>query len=255
MRNPDLSPTGFASALTSVSYNELEHTCTLTFEAALPEQLDENSVLFNRRFSTGHFIIRNNRFIHNRARGILIHGSYGIVTHNVFESIQGAAIQIESGCESRWSEGTGVTHLEISHNLFRNCDLNAWQMAVIYMGVYLPGGRTAYPIFRDISIEHNTIANSPRMAMFLSSCRDIVVQSNVIINANQVPLEQYHYGSSQEESPIYDEVYRGTIQLLHASDAVIMNNKCFATTKQYESGIHADPDTTRNIEIAFNTGF
>ncbi|MDQ8735198.1 right-handed parallel beta-helix repeat-containing protein [Paenibacillus sp. LHD-38] len=255
LRNPDLSPMQFSSPLVGVSYNEDEHTCTLTFEDVLPELLDENSVLFNRRFSTDHFIIRNNRFTHNRARGILIHGSHGIVEHNLFENIQGAAIQIESGCESRWSEGTGVKQVAIRHNIFRNCDLNAWQMAVIYMGVYLPGGRTPYPIFSDIWIEHNTIVNSPRMAMFLSSCRNITVQGNTIINANQVPLKQHHYGSSQEEAPIYDEVYRGTIHLLHASDVTIANNKCFSTTTRYESGIYADADTTRNIEIAQNTGF
>jgi len=255
LRHPDLSPTGFASELTSVRYNEQDHTCTLTFADALPSPLDNQTVLFNRRFSTNHFIIRNNRFTHNRARGMLIHGSHGIVSHNLFESIQGAAIQIESGCESRWSEGTGVTNLEISHNIFRNCDLNAWQMAVIYMGVYLPGGRTPYPIFSKIAITHNTIVNSPRMAMFLSSCKEVLVSDNAIINANQMPLTRNQYGSSQEESPTYDEAYHGAIGLMHASDVNITRNTCFSTTTQEESGIYADPLTTHHIEIVHNTGF
>lgn len=76
-----------------------------------------------------------------------------------------------------------------------------------------------------------------------------------MINANQIPLQQKSYGSSQEEAPIYDEIYRGTIHLLHASDVIIENNKCISTTNRYEKGIHADGHTTRNIVMAHNTGF
>lgn len=64
-------------------------------------------------------------------------GSNGLVEDNIFENIQGAAIQIETGCESRWSEGHGVQNLILRRNVIRHCDLNAWQMAVLYMGVYL----------------------------------------------------------------------------------------------------------------------
>jgi parallel beta-helix repeat protein len=121
LRNPDLSPLDFSSKLIDVSYDEQQFVCKLTFEDVLPEHLDENTVLFNRRFSTNHFIIRNNRFTNNRARGLLIHGSNGIVENNVFDSIQGAAIQIEAGCESRWSEGTGVSQLTIRHMHHDDC--------------------------------------------------------------------------------------------------------------------------------------
>lgn len=255
LRNPDLSPMDFSSELMEVSYDEQQFVCKLTFKDVLPEHLDENTVLFNLRFSTNHFIIRNNRFTNNRARGLLIHGSNGIVENNVFDSIQGAAIQIEAGCESRWSEGTGVHQLAIRHNIFRNCDLNAWQMAVIYMGVYLPGGRTSFPIFNNIWIEDNTIINCPRMAMFLSSCHHVTVQRNAIINSNQIPLEQESYGSSQQEQPVYNESYRGVIHIVKASDVTVTHNKCITTTIQTDNTIFADASSTRDITIEYNMGF
>ncbi|MBD2845476.1 right-handed parallel beta-helix repeat-containing protein [Paenibacillus sp. IB182496] len=201
-----------------------------------------------------HFIIRHNRFTNNRARGVLIHGFDGLVEHNVFDSIQGAAIQIETGSEARWSEGHGAGNLVIRNNQFRNCDLNAWQMAVLYMGVYLPGGRTAYPIFEQILIERNTFVNCPRMAMFLSSCRDVRVIGNTIINANQIPMDAHTYGSSQQEKPIYDETYCGTIYLMQASDVELADNICFSTTDQRNSGIEWDTATTRNITARNNVG-
>ena len=140
-----------------VTYQPEQRTCILTLDEPLPLELDEETIIFNRTFHTDYYVIRNCRFTNNRARGALLQGSHGLVENNLFENIQGAAIQIETGCENRWSEGQGVDDLLIRGNVIRHCDLNAWQMAVIYMGVYLPGGRTEYPIFTNIELCGNTI--------------------------------------------------------------------------------------------------
>ncbi len=166
LRGPDLSPTGFSSVLREVSYRPEERSCVLTFEDALPKDLSPDTVLWNKRFQTQNYIIRNCRFVNNRARGVLLQGSNGLVENNVFENIQGAAIQIETGCESRWSEGHGVKNLILRGNVIRHCDLNAWQMAELYMGVYLPDGRTETPVFEDILIEDNSFIDCPRLAMY-----------------------------------------------------------------------------------------
>lgn len=229
LRNPDLSPTGFSSRLTDAVYFPEDRTCLLTFEDALPSGLSPDTVLWNRRFSTQNYIIRNCRFTNNRARGVLLQGSCGLLENNVFENIQSAAIQIETGCESRWSEGHGVNGLIIRNNIIRHCDLNAWQMAVLYMGVYLPDGRCAEPVFENVLIEKNSFIDCPRQAMFLSSCRSIIVRDNVIINALQIPLEKTCYGSSTLEKPIYGEHYHGAIQFVKASDVTEENNHIFST--------------------------
>lgn len=229
LRNPDLSALGYTSRVEAVTYQPQEHTCILQLAEPLPPSLDHETVLFHRTFHTDHYIIRNCRFTNNRARGALLQGSYGLVENNLFENIQGAAIQIETGCESRWSEGQGVHDLLIRNNVIRHCDLNAWQMAVIYMGVYLPGGRTEYPVFQDIEICGNTIVDCPRLAGYFSSCRNVQVHHNTVINAAQLDLSLPCYGSSTMEAPIYGERYEGIFQFAHSSDCAASENQIFST--------------------------
>lgn len=228
IRHPDLSPTGYRSRVKEVTYYPESRECRLVLEDSLPLTLEQESIIFNRTFSTDHYIIRNCRFTNNRARGLLLQGSHGIVENNLFENIQGAAIQIETGCESRWSEGQGVNDLLIQNNIIRHCDLNAWQMAVIYMGVYLPNGRTSYPIFSNIEIRQNTIIDCPRLALFLSSCKNVSVHHNTIINAGQLDYRISSYGSSTMEKPVYDEHYKGFIQFAYDENCIEKENQIFS---------------------------
>ena len=230
LRKADLSPTGFEAQVQAVRYQPEQRTCVLELDRDLPEGLQEDSVIFHRSFHTDYYVIRNCRFHNNRARGALLQGSHGLVEDNLFENIQGAAIQIETGCESRWSEGEGVTDLLIQRNVIRHCDLNAWQMAVIYMGVYLPGGRTDYPIFDNIEIRDNTIVDCPRLAGFFSSCRDVLVHHNAVINAGQLDYALACYGSSTMEQPIYGEHYEGIFQFAHhGPGCTAQENQIFST--------------------------
>ena len=222
LRAPDLSPLFYQSEVVRARY--LDGQCQLTLRDPLPEAIPEQSVLFHRSFHTDHYVIRNCRFANNRARGALLQGSHGLVENNVFENIQGAAIQIETGCESRWSEGQGVFDLLIRGNVIRHCDLNAWQMAVIYMGVYLPQGRTDYPIFEDVEVCDNTLVDCPRLAGFFSSCRNVRVHNNAVINAGQLDYSAPCYGSSTMEAPIYGERYEGIFQFAHAQDCSAEDN-------------------------------
>lgn len=224
LRRSDLTPLHFQSEVTSCVYNESERTCLMTFKDALPDDLPEDAVLFHRSFGTDRYIIRNCRFTNNRARGMLLQGSRGLIENNVFENIQGAAIQIETGCESRWSEGQGVTDLLIRGNVIRHCDLNAWQMAVLYMGVYLPGGRTDYPVFQNVEVCGNTFIDCPRLAAFFSSCARVEMHDNAIINCAQIDYGEDSYGSSTMEAPIYGEKYEGVIQFAHAAESSEYNN-------------------------------
>lgn len=65
--------------------------------------------------------------------------------------------------------------------------------------------------------------------MYLSSCKNVVVCRNVIINAGQLPLEAHTYGSSTMEAPIYGETYRGIIQFEKACDCTEENNAILST--------------------------
>jgi parallel beta-helix repeat protein len=251
-RNNDLSPIGFSSSIAQVEY--IDAKCKLTFVDKLPDKLEDSTILFNKSYDSSNYIIRNNLFHRNRARGILIQSSNGIIEGNRFYNIQGAAIQIEAGAESRWSEGYGVRNVVFRNNLIESCDVNRWTMAIIYMGVYLPFGRTSYPIFSNITFEKNTITDCPRLAFFLSSCEDITLKNNVIINPNTEKNFGLRFGSSQQETPMYEEEYKGTIMASKASNIKIYDNKRIETVGTFDNGIYMSPEVV-NYKIYNNAGF
>ena len=50
--------------------------------------------------------------------------------------------------------------------------------------------RTRYPIFRRLRFEGNTFVDFPRRAMFVSSCRDVVIRGNTFENPS--PRRQHN---------------------------------------------------------------
>lgn len=252
-RNPDLSPAGFSSRVAQIG-KDGQNRMTVTLEDELPEFISLQSVLFNRRYDCSNYIIRDNHFHHNRARGMLIQGSHGLVENNRVEGTMGPAIQIETGAEARWSEGFGVEDVVFRNNWIERCDVNAWMMAVVYMGVYLPWGRTDYPIFHDIVFESNTVVACPRQAFFLSSCKNVTVRGNVIYNPNTVPEAGDVFGSSTHFPPMYGERYFGTIMAAHATDLLIENNTRVETAATLDNGIFADESAAR-VVCRGNHGF
>lgn len=225
-------PMDFRAMVVAVCYLPQSQHCRLTLDRDVPEALPFGTIVQNTRYHTDHYILADNHFHSERARGILVHGSTGIIENNFFHHIQGAAIQIETGSEARWSEGTGVKDVLFLRNRIESCDVNQWQMAVVYMGVYLPKGRTSYPVFQNIVFRENTIVNFPRLAFFLSSAKDVILYRNALYQAEQAALSGCTFGSNQEESPMYGETYAGHICTAASSNIIAEEN----TLLNYSTG-------------------
>lgn len=252
-RRADLSPTGIVARIVEAQWDERGEGCTIEFEAPLPDDLVGNEILFNRKYDSGRYVVRRNFFHQNRARGVLLHAGDGWVENNHFYLNQGSAIQIECGAESRWAEGFGAENVTIRGNLIESCDVNHWNMAVIYMGVYLEQGRTRYPVFRNICIEDNTIVNCPQQAIFLSSCNRVFIRNNAIMNSNAGPRKTAEDGDGNCVSN--RELYLGSLMVSHAEDVTIENNRRLTIVPATEDGICVDPETTDNVLVRNNTGF
>jgi hypothetical protein len=252
-RNEDLSPARFTKRIAGVEWNKEHNACTLTFEQSIPAEISENAILFNRRYDSGNYIVRHNYFHHNRARGILLHSGNGLVENNHFFMNQGSAIQIECGSESRWSEGFGVSNLRIRNNLIDSCDVNHWNMAVIYMGVYLASGRTQYAIFDRIWIESNTIINCPQQAVYASSCSRVYIRHNAILNSNTGRLKSNE--DRDENGVLHPECYQGSLMASHCNEVWIENNRRLSTVATTEDRIYIDDATSTNVHLLHNIGF
>ena len=70
---------------------------------------------------------------------------------------------------------------------------------------------------------------APRLAGFFSSCENIQVHDNTVINAGQLDLTCPCYGSSTMESPIYGEEYHGIFQFAHSKNCSQYDNLIFST--------------------------
>lgn len=233
-RNADFSPVGFAGTATEMRADYANGRCYLRLEEALPEYLPEDMTIFNRSYDSGNYIVRRNRFHQNRARGALFNAGNGLVEDNVFYRTQGPAIQIETGVEERWSEGYCVERVVVRNNIIDSCDVNHWGGAVVYMGVYSGGGRTAYPVFQNILLEGNTIINCPQQAFFLSSCRGVEVRDNMVINPGQAAVP----GAADDENG-NPEMRKnpGLIWLEKGSEIRMEGNRCITVRGEPLTGI------------------
>ncbi len=253
-RNSDLSPMNLTLEVAEAVWDRDKQECRLTFSEKLPESLPADTILFNRQYDSGNYIVRNNFFHHNRARGILVHASNGLIEDNHFYMNQGSAMRLECGVEQRWAEGFGMDNVIIRNNLIENCDVNHWHMSVIYLGVYLSKGRTNYPVFTNICFEHNTIVDCPQQALYLSSCRHVAVRNNAIVNPNAVAIKtdaDRNDGNRVRQRYLY----KGTIMASHCDQVYIYNNQRLETVDTSDNGIYIEEGTASNIASWNNKGF
>lgn len=184
LRNSDLSKTNFCSKITHIEGDTYNHTYMIQLQDHIPEEVQKGCIVFNQRYSSDHYIVKNNYFHENRARGILLHNSSGIIENNYFYKTQGAAIQIETGVQEKsWSEGTGVENLWVVNNVFDTCNVNDWAyQTIIFISTYLPNGRTNYPIFKNLYFHKNCFINFPSRAFFITSCDHVEIRDNIFSN-------------------------------------------------------------------------
>lgn len=224
-RNPDYSPAGVSPRIVSASYFHESAQCRLKFDGDLPAALDPDTVLFNRRYNTAHFVIRNNYFHENRARGILLKCSDGLIEGNRFFRTGGPALSIEVGPP----EGTIVENVIVRNNEIRNCDAYHWADGVISFGVYgLAAQRPLWPPFRDILFQGNTVSDYPRHPICLRYCKNVTVIDNVFRLESMPPLGSRGWGAVRVED---------------SEDVAVFGNKWEGAFRKDNLGVYVNTDT------------
>ena len=128
-------------------------------------------IISNRRMGNG-FRIRNCTMGHNRARGLLIKASDGVIESNLIERVEGWAVQIAP--EYEWMEGGCSKDMTVKGNVFRD---NGG-------GVLLAGNNGARkPLpadsHRNVAITGNAISGSVR-GIAVTGCTRLDVRGNAI---------------------------------------------------------------------------
>jgi hypothetical protein len=233
--NGDLSPTGITRTLAAVAYDHPQAECRLVFTEDLdPGVVQADAVLVNRRYDSGHYEIRNCLFHHNRARGILAQAHHGLIEGNRFLRNQHAAVHSEAGCESRWAEGMGGSHLILRGNRFEACNPAGYHGgATVHIGAYLPRACTPYPAFTDILFEANTFIDPVGEILEASSVANLVLRDNQIL-VRSAPALRYHH--------------RGSVRLEHARGVQIHGNRWDGGVP----GVATVPGTVVDLSVSAN---
>ncbi len=170
---------------TGDSYEELEFEATITgrtinssMEYVLTldrdcSELEYGTVVYDKDLNSANYIIRNNYFHENRARGLLLGSSNGLVENNRFYHIEQAAMNIPIDITvDMWDEGTGVDNLIIRNNTIEMCqpaDLTGAAILFVNYNGFNDGGMIQGDCFKNVLIANNRFVDTYSYAVIASS--------------------------------------------------------------------------------------
>ena len=150
----------------------------------LPESVTEGWTAYNTECNSGNYVIRNNYFHENRARGLLLQSSNGLCENNRFYKTMAQAIKVVMDIEpTLWQEGTGVDNLVIRNNTFEKCNYSDWG-TVIEIGTNIAGRPAETAVFTNVEITSNTFTYIPSILLRVNNVNGLVVSDNTVDTGN-----------------------------------------------------------------------
>lgn len=132
---------------------------TITFDRDLPETVGKGCIIYNGSIDGGNYVISNNYFHENRARGLLLQSDNGLCENNTFYKTMANPIKIIMDISSGlWLEGSGVNTLTVRNNTFKECNIVKWS-SQIDISSNIDGNSADCALFYNIVIENNRFEN------------------------------------------------------------------------------------------------
>ena len=177
-RDSSFAETGFKALISAADLSG--PVKTLTFDRDISEYVSPGFIAWNLGVDSGNYVITDNYFHENRARGILLQSSRGVCSGNRFYKIQGMALRIVMDVfQNFWQEGTGVDGLIVRDNVFDMCDYGAWGMQ-IEITTSINGRSAGTPVFHHVEITDNSFINSSSLVLSASNVEDMTFARNTI---------------------------------------------------------------------------
>ncbi len=186
-----------------VSVKSLDWITKEVVVESLPESVAEGFTAYNTECGSGNYVIRNNYFHENRARGLLLQSSNGLCENNRFYKTMAQAIKVVMDIEpTLWQEGTGVDNLIIRNNTFEKCNFSDWG-SVIEIGTNIAGSSARTAVFTNIEISANTFTDIPSKLMRINNINGLILSGNTVKigeyfdkNNMQGKIQMYKYCSN-----------------------------------------------------------
>ncbi len=177
-KNDKFENTDFTAKIVSVK--ALEGITKEVVVEVLPESVKEGWTAYNTECNSGNYVIRDNYFHENRARGLLLQSSNGLCENNRFYKTMAQAIKVVMDIEpTLWQEGTGVDNLIIRNNTFEMCNYSDWG-SVIEIGTNIAGKSAETAVFTNIEINSNCFKDIPSMLMRTNNINGLVFVDNTV---------------------------------------------------------------------------
>lgn len=163
-----------------ISVNDLDWITKEVVVESVPESVTEGWTAYNTECNSGNYVIRNNYFHENRARGLLLQSSNGLCENNRFYKTMAQAIKVVMDIEpTLWQEGTGVDNLIIRSNTFEKCNFSDWG-AVIEIGTNIAGKSAETAVFTNVEITSNKFTDIPSRLMRVNNVNGLVFSGNTV---------------------------------------------------------------------------
>lgn len=163
-----------------VSVKDLDWITKEVVVEVLPESVKEGWTAYNTECGSDNYVISNNYFHENRARGLLLQSSNGLCENNKFYKTMAQAIKVVMDIEpTLWQEGTGVDNLIIRNNTFEKCNYSDWG-SVIEIGTNIAGRSAETAVFTNIEISSNSFKDIPSILMRTDNINGLVFADNTI---------------------------------------------------------------------------
>lgn len=165
---------------------------------------------------SARFIVRRNQFLYNRARGMLLESSLGLVENNTFigQTAQGLIVGVALA-----SEGPGVQEVSFRGNRFSNIGSILTNHPNTIDGAALvavqgdaQNAKSNVPVFEDLLFESNIFSDLPGPGLFISRANEVDLVGNEFVNTNLVPSTGPGLGTAS---------LAGSVVVIHARNVKI----------------------------------
>ncbi len=209
----------------------------LTLDRPIPAT-DQGGYLVDLNYAGARYIVRNNQFLHNRARGALLQTPYGLVSGNTFTGQTMYALFLTVFP----IEGPGAQNVLIVDNDVSATGVGGGLSAVILSrerNAYGPPGRNP-PVHQNIIFADNRIRDVPGPAFYISSANNVVLYRNSLQNANGQVLNNRWNGAVGLNFPI----------VINDASNIIVRDDTIGGVRLGKAQVFADPVTTTGIQIS-----
>lgn len=172
---------------------------------------------------SARFVIRNNKFLFNRERGLLLQSSLGLVENNTFtgQTAHGIVVGAAPG-----DEGPGVQNVIFRGNRFSNigsfpttafptiADARYGALNVSVQGK-ADNFNSLVPVHENLVFDGNTFSDLQGTGLFISRANGVVVVNNQFNRTNLWRVQESNVGTAS---------FSGSIIVTHAHNVFLLKN-------------------------------